>query len=84
MPAKKRNEPAIDTMIWMHLAKLKNLSERADVETAQQMRQSIDRIIAILTGQHCQEDEPESSRLLQRIAEILKEPVKESSLMEAL
>ena len=75
MPARKRSEPAkIDTMVWLHLAKLTNLSERADAETAGQMRQSIDRIIAILTGQHCQEDEPESARTLQRIAEILKEP----------
>jgi len=61
-------------MIWMNLAKIANLSERADAEAAGQMRQSIDRIIAILTGQHCQEDEPESVRTLQRITEILKEP----------
>jgi hypothetical protein len=61
-------------MIWMHLVKLTNLSERVDEETARQMRQSIDRIIAILTGQHRQEEEPESARMLQRVAAILKDP----------
>jgi len=71
-------------MIWMHLAKLKNLSERADAETARQMRQSIDRIIAILTGQHCQENEPESLQTLQRVAETLKEAAADPRFTEAL
>jgi hypothetical protein len=67
----KKLEEEVDPMVWFHLAKLSNLSERADLETAQQMKQSIRRIIAILNGEHKQEEEPGSIRMLQRIAEML-------------
>jgi len=60
-------------MIWFHLAKLMNLSYRADTETEQQMRQSIKRIVAILKGEHQQEEEPEAFTILQRVAEIVTE-----------
>jgi hypothetical protein len=68
----KKLEEEVDPMVWFHLAKLSNLSERTDIGTAQQMKQSIHRIIAILSGEHKQEEEPESVRMLQRIAEMLE------------
>jgi hypothetical protein len=63
---------ADDPMLWFHLAKLSNLSERTDAETSQQMKQSINRVIAILTGQHKQEDEPTSVHLLRQVAVFLQ------------
>jgi hypothetical protein len=67
--SQRKNHNEIDMMIWMHLAKLSNLAQKAEKDTAEQMQQSIDRIIAILSGEHRQEDEPESVKTLQKLCD---------------
>jgi hypothetical protein len=65
----KKSKPQVDLMIWMHLGKLGNIADQIGGETAEQMHQSINRIVAILHGEHKQEDEPESVRTLQALRE---------------
>jgi macrodomain Ter protein organizer (MatP/YcbG family) len=67
----EKSKQKVDLMVWYHLAKLSNLAGQTDSETAGQMQQSINRIIAILSGEHKQEDEPESVKALSKIQEIL-------------
>jgi hypothetical protein len=67
--SQRKTKPEVDMMIWMHLAKLSNLAQKAEKDTRDQMQQSIDRIIAILSGEHKQEDEPESVKTLQELGE---------------
>ena len=60
----------VDLMIWLHLAKLRNLAKGIDESTASQMNQSIDRIIAILNGEACT-SEPDSPELLEKVAQLI-------------
>lgn len=73
MAARKQKEGSgkVDSMVWLHLAKLRNLSRSVDDVTAKQMNQSIDRIIAILNGEACS-SAPESPALLAKVAEAIE------------
>lgn len=73
MAARKPKEEIgkVDSMVWLHLAKLRNLSRAVDDVLARQMNQSIDRIIAILNGEACT-SEPESPAMLARVAEVIE------------
>ncbi len=68
---KSQPEPGkVDQMVWIHLAKLRNLAKGVDAQTGKQMNQSIDRIIAILSGEACSQ-EPEAPELLAKVAAVI-------------
>lgn len=61
----------VDPMIWFHLAKLKNLSALLPAQEGKQAARSVERVIAMLSGD-AGSDEPESPAILARIAEVIR------------
>lgn len=60
----------VDVMVWFHLAKLKNLAAEMPPQQSKQAMRSIERIIAILSGEGS-DSEPESPELLARVAAVI-------------
>lgn len=60
----------VDPMVWFHLAKLKNLSALLPQQEGKQAARSVERIIAILSGE-AGANKPESPELLAKIAAII-------------
>lgn len=60
----------VDVMVWFHLAKLKNLAAEMPPQQSKQATRSIDRIIAILSGE-ASDGEPEAPELLAKVAAVI-------------